>query len=229
MEKKGKIQIQKNKKGKNIYSALTDDGKTTPIQNIDIPTEYNGQNATFVLEGGRILKVIFEDGKTFSVQTTNISKNLFQNQNSMSQKQSQQNKQNQENQNQHAKAPYNFVPLNDTVVPAQNIPDFDKYHPDRYTGYIELEIKTLTPLYIRNTSEKEKSDPDFLISMEITKSPAVPLRGMIRTLVEIVSFGKFHYFDNERLYFRGLADKTRTKISLSRKNQNQYIRRLFEL
>ncbi len=48
-----------------------------------------------------------------------------------------------------AKAPYNFVPLPEKVLPADEFAEHDKYHSDRHTGYIELEIKTETPLYTR--------------------------------------------------------------------------------
>jgi CRISPR/Cas system CSM-associated protein Csm3 (group 7 of RAMP superfamily) len=100
------------------------------------------------------------------------------------------------------------------------VPEFDRYHNDRFTGYIDLEIQALTPLYIRDTltmdeykkrdkMEKEKKtfiNPDFFSPGGILRIPGSSLRGMIRTLVEIVSFGKFESFDDKRLYYRGLAD-----------------------
>lgn len=123
-------------------------------------------------------------------------------------------------------APYNFVPLNEEVVFAEQIPDFDRYYKDRYTtGYIDLEIKTLTPLYIRDTlteeeykkkieHEKSKKDdkqqcinPDFYGPGGLIRIPGSSLRGMIRTMVEIVSYGKFGFFDDRRLYYRSFADK----------------------
>lgn len=133
----------------------------------------------------------------------------------------------QTSQIQDANAPYNFIPLNDRLVPAEPIPDFDRYHRDRYTGYIELEIKALTPLYIRDTlndkefNEKLKNEemrkrgeklspyanPDFFSPGDLPRIPGSSLRGMIRTLVEIVSFGKFENFDDRRLYYRSFADK----------------------
>ncbi len=48
-----------------------------------------------------------------------------------------------------AKAPYNFVPLPEKVLVAEEFAAHDKYDSDRHTGYIELEIKTETPLYTR--------------------------------------------------------------------------------
>ncbi|MCX7724557.1 MAG: TIGR03986 family CRISPR-associated RAMP protein [Thermodesulfovibrio sp.] len=122
-------------------------------------------------------------------------------------------------------APYNFIPLNEKIVPAQPLPDFDRYHLDRYTGYIELEVEALTPLYIRDTLneeeykkklEKEKtkdsdktpfSNPDFFNPGGLIRIPGSSLRGMVRTLVEIVSYGKFHFYEDRRLYFRSFADK----------------------
>ncbi len=115
-----------------------------------------------------------------------------------------------------AKAPYNFISLNKSVVEAEEIPDFDKYHSDRYTGYIECELETITPLYIRGTIEKEayeqgmesKNVSDFFSPSRKIKIPGSSLRGMVRTLVEIVSWGKFSFFEDKLLHYRGLADKS---------------------
>ena len=109
----------------------------------------------------------------------------------------------------YAKAPYNFVPINETVIPAETIPEFDYYHKDRYTGYIDLDIEALTPLYIRDTYTKEEEvlanqakeackicknkdcdkcnyakhrvNPDFFAPGGIPKIPGSSLRGMVRT------------------------------------------------
>jgi CRISPR-associated protein (TIGR03986 family) len=48
-----------------------------------------------------------------------------------------------------AKAPYNFVPLPEKVLLAEEFKAHDKYDSERHTGYIELDIKTETPLYTR--------------------------------------------------------------------------------
>lgn len=134
-------------------------------------------------------------------------------------------KKNSEKTSLYSHAPYNFIPLNEKFVPAQPLPDFDRYHLDRYTGYIELEVEALTPIYIRDTLndkeykeklEKEKTkysdkapyaNPDFFSPGGILRIPGSSLRGMVRTLVEIVSYGKFHFYDDRRLYFRSFADK----------------------
>lgn len=119
-------------------------------------------------------------------------------------------------------APYNFVPLNSTVVESEEKPGeeslpFNKYHGDRNTGLIELTIETKTPLYIRDTLTAEEMEQgkeakdisDFFSPAGKIRIPGSSLRGMIRTMVEMVSFGKFKYFDDKRLYFRAVADTSK--------------------
>lgn len=132
-----------------------------------------------------------------------------------------------------ADAPYNFIPLNKSVIGAEEIPsrdfDFDKYHSDRYTGYIACELETVTPLYIRGTIEKDKYKQeekskdisDFFSPGGKLKIPGSSLRGMLRTLVEIVTFGKFSFFDDRLLHYRGLADKSNL-IKEYQKNMSSY-------
>lgn len=123
-----------------------------------------------------------------------------------------------------SKAPYNFVPLSNCLVESQEIPDFDIYHKNMNTGYLEIEIETITPLYIRDSLtkyemvEKEKLEKnnkdqkfinsDFYSPTSKVSIPGSSLRGMTRTLVEILSNGKFNFYDNKRFYFRGLADES---------------------
>lgn len=128
-----------------------------------------------------------------------------------------------------ASAPYNFVPLNEVVIesgfePGVNSGEindkkkfrFDTYINDsgeeeRITGHIDFTIETVTPLYIRDTDKKEetgKINPDFFSPGGRLKIPGSSIRGMVRTLVEIISWGKFGFFDrNRRLYFREVGSK----------------------
>ncbi len=99
-----------------------------------------------------------------------------------------------------ARAPYNFVPLNEVVINAPEKPVLDKFY--NYSGYIELEIETITPLFIGSNEKNSK----FFSPTGKPRIPGSTLRGMIRTLVEIVSYGKFGFCDKERrLYFRAVA------------------------
>ncbi|WPX08966.1 TIGR03986 family type III CRISPR-associated RAMP protein [Anaerocellum danielii] len=107
-----------------------------------------------------------------------------------------------------AKAPYNFVPLNESLVLVYNnkdeLPSFDKYHQERFSGYIELDIETKTPIFIRGEGSQ---------FFKINNKPFIPgssLRGMVRTLLEIVSFGKFGFCDIDRkLFYRAVGDSSR--------------------
>ncbi|MHA1339362.1 MAG: TIGR03986 family type III CRISPR-associated RAMP protein [Promethearchaeota archaeon] len=102
-----------------------------------------------------------------------------------------------------AKAPYNFIPLNEKVVDAPAVPDLSKYHKERYSGLIEYTIETITPLFIG----KNKESPYHFNINKIPIIPASSLRGMIRTLIQISSFGKFDFFEDKKLFFRSLAER----------------------
>lgn len=118
-----------------------------------------------------------------------------------------------------ATAPYNFVPLNSTVISDNDssvvtgIHD-SYYYYERLTGYIECKLETLTPIYIRGGLTKEevkakkeaKDNSNFFSPAGQIRIPGSSLRGMIRTLVEIASWGKFGFFEDRNLYFRGFAD-----------------------
>lgn len=117
-----------------------------------------------------------------------------------------------------ASAPYNFVPLNKTVVTVpESCPRENKYFTERHTGWIDLRIEALTQLYIRGTltreevqqGKKSNEKPDFFSPAGICRIPGSSLRGMVRTLVEIVSYGRLHFVDtDQRLYYRALADQS---------------------
>lgn len=188
-EDKAKIKINPTKKGYEVI--LEGLNMKLPFQ---VPKELDGKEATVIRENGKIVKIICEGGEY--VPEVEIPKK---------ESKTLQYQQNQEIMST-AKAPYNFVPLNNTVVEAEQVPDFDKYHSDRCTGYIDIELKTLTPLYIRNSVKINEVDSDFFNVNGKYMIPGSSLRGMIRTMVEIMSFGKFGFFNDERLYYRAVGD-----------------------
>lgn len=117
-------------------------------------------------------------------------------------------------------APYNFIELPEKVVEAElPLPEGNRYHPDYHTGRIECTLTTESPLYIRcglTTEEfqagtEAKDLPEFFYTDPQSKSdrPVIPgstLRGMLRTLVEIISFSKIdRVSDEHRLFFRAVA------------------------
>lgn len=115
-------------------------------------------------------------------------------------------------------APYNFIPLNEKIISNTVLSNLkmNKYDINRNTGWIELVIEAITPLYIRGTLTKSeveqeidsKNKPDFFAPVKRISIPGSSLRGMTRSMVEIVSFSKFEFFEDRRLYYRGLADQS---------------------
>jgi CRISPR-associated protein (TIGR03986 family) len=137
-----------------------------------------------------------------------------------------------------ASAPYNFVPLPEVVVTAvesaSELPDHDRYYPDRYTGYFEVTLTTMSPVYVRcpltcqefdldeqnkdrngrpidnqtRYKDRIKNTPDFFYTRD-RNQPVIPgssLRGMLRSVLEIVSYGKVQWVTEKNLFFRTLDD-----------------------
>ena len=133
-----------------------------------------------------------------------------------------------------ARAPYNFVPLPDRLVHAPDsldaLPTHDQYHEGRHTGTITCTLKTLSPLYTRtavspdfyqkwaNNMEKLRSDPDAkganadyakFFHIKNSEEPVIPgssLRGMVRSLMEIITYGYMPWVGNQPTFtFRAVA------------------------
>ncbi|MCG1012276.1 TIGR03986 family CRISPR-associated RAMP protein [Tepidanaerobacter sp. GT38] len=125
-----------------------------------------------------------------------------------------------------ASAPYNFVPLPETVVlavnDAKNLPDHDRY--EHYSGYFDVVLTTKSPLYIRCPftvddfmkmdqqdnlpfREQVKNTPHFFYTRDQSK-PVIPgssLRGMLRNLLEIVSYSKINKVTDSKIFYRVVA------------------------
>ncbi len=130
-----------------------------------------------------------------------------------------------------AVAPYNFVEIPEKVVEAKlecngKLRDNNRYYSDRHTGKIVCTLKTESPLYIRCgltpadfadfgeksneelTPEQRQKKAEFFQhpSKQYPILPGSSLRGMVRTLVEIVSFGKIERVsDASKFFFRAVA------------------------
>lgn len=120
-------------------------------------------------------------------------------------KQKENNKiQNQES----ARAPYNFVPLNDNVIESNNSDSkFDRFVTEQYSGYIDLTITALTPLFIGSSKKGE-----FFKIHDKYAIPGSSIRGVIRSLCEILGFGKFVNFKDRYLYHR--PDRASTNVRM---------------
>lgn len=120
-----------------------------------------------------------------------------------------------------ARAPYNFVPLVDGYPLKAELVDnkpisHDRYHDDRLTGYFDVELETVTPLFTRGMLTEEqlqagKQAKDLPEPFILNGKPVIPgssLRGMLRNLVEIITFGKMHFIsDANKIFYRAVAAK----------------------
>ena len=117
-----------------------------------------------------------------------------------------------------AVAPYNFIPLPDKMATARRPIDHDSYYPEGATGWIECELETCSPTYIRGMlteseyetfgqakpdqlkdDQKELMAPFFSVGetqiegKPVPRIPGSSLRGMIRNLVEIIGYSRMRY------------------------------------
>lgn len=117
------------------------------------------------------------------------------------------------------KAPYNFVPLNKYVyIPEWNnkiSQDIPFEHSE--DGTICLKLENVTPLYIRNgSSQKECINESFSAHIvdnygrKIYYIPATSIKGMIRSVMEVLTFSKMLLYDDDFFGYRDFDTKVPT-------------------
>lgn len=115
------------------------------------------------------------------------------------------------------KAPFNFVPLSDKVY----FPDWvdkishDVPFEDGLSGTIELKITAQTPIFVRNGHTKEDADAKNDRYKSFSKSPdgryfipATSIKGAIRSVMEIMSFGKLSQVEDSSFGLRDLNNSS---------------------
>ena len=155
--------------------------------------------------------------------------------------------------NEFATSAYNFIhlpemvlkaPVTDRVVPQKNktanetlIDGYKEYLKDegKHSGYIQLDIKALTPLFIGGEEiigEKDK-EMRFFAPVNEPLIPGSTLRGMVKNIFKIVTCGNFRRdedFNDQRLFFRCLMAAGPGKIALKGTDKNgiydYYLRRM---
>lgn len=116
-------------------------------------------------------------------------------------------------------APYNFVPLNDKIFypPWINENRIKNIHDvpfeDGESGVIELEVTAKSPIFIKDG----KSPKEFchFINENGSKEyyiPATSIKGMIRNVLEIISFGKIRIDEEKHKKHLSVRDMTDRKI-----------------
>jgi len=103
-------------------------------------------------------------------------------------------------------APFNFVPLNKEVFyPSWSDEiSFDKPLDESLSGEIEIKITALSPIFIRDSQNEERFcnyNGQFFI-------PGSSVRGMVRNVLEIMSFAKLKLFSDKTYAVRDLNNKT---------------------
>lgn len=116
-----------------------------------------------------------------------------------------------------AMAPYNFVPLPNQflVHPDQQAVEkglHGRYAPDRHHGWIELDIVAETPLYTRAAQIPGETDwkaAAQFFHYDDPNRPVIPgssLRGMLRSLVEVVTWSKVTATEEGLISYRAIGD-----------------------
>jgi CRISPR-associated protein (TIGR03986 family) len=127
-----------------------------------------------------------------------------------------------------ATAPYNFVELPEKIVEVaeSDLPTHDRYYPNLLTGRIDCTLTTESPLYIRCgltpadyadwsekpndqlTNDQRQIKANFF-ALPDDGRPIIPgssLRGMLRSLVEIITYSKVTKISDRSLVYRAVAD-----------------------
>ena len=130
-----------------------------------------------------------------------------------------------------ARAPYNFVPLPEQVVyaeqPTAQLPTHDRYHADLLSGRIECTLITRSPLYTRRAvspewwklwaKEMDRLHLDEAAAKEYAAffhldqidQPVIPgssLRGMVRSIMEIIASGHVRWVGDQPTFtYRAVA------------------------
>ena len=114
------------------------------------------------------------------------------------------------------RAPFNFVPLNETPY----LPDWanhishDMPFEDGLSGKIKLRITAETPVFVGDKVPEDKTMPcEFchILDSEDNKKyfiPGTSIKGMLRSVLEIISYGKMTHVQNQSFGIRDLSNGT---------------------
>ena len=133
------------------------------------------------------------------------------------------------------KAPYNFVPLSNWIFSPSWAPQVSQDIPfeDGLTGSLDIALTTDQPLMIAgeiepaNDTAKKPQLVNYLCDPE-TQTPIIPgssLKGMIRNVIQIGSFGKMNLVNDTRFGVRDLAAKGPGK-HIRKDNLNFYLNQM---
>lgn len=131
-------------------------------------------------------------------------------------------------------APYNFVPLNKEVFYPSWSEEVSHDIPfeDGESGEIDITITAKSPIFIRNHSDdKDQPSSEFCYFNNTKFIPASSLKGIIRTIVEIIGFSKLQLQDktlsyrdlNNPSYKTKAMDSDKIYMGWLSKDNNQWV------
>ena len=111
------------------------------------------------------------------------------------------------------KAPFNFIPFNSEQVfypewakgISQDIP-----FKDGVSGKLNLSIEACSPIFVRNghlNTNEADIDPEFSNFKGKNFIPGTSVKGMLRSVLEVLSFSKLSIYNNNRYAVRDLSNK----------------------
>lgn len=133
---------------------------------------------------------------------------------------------------QYIPSPYNFVPFNSLVITpewAQHVSQ-DVPYSDSCSGTIQVQVVAETDIYVRNGGihpedvVKRNNEPSYRSFFKLTPSgsyaiPGTSFKGMLRNLIEIITFSKASYVDDRRFAVRDLQNPFIYSSALTQKVQ----------
>ena len=108
--------------------------------------------------------------------------------------------------------PYHFVPLSKWVHMPEWAHLVSQDHPfsDGYSGVIEYTLTTQTPLCVGSETISSDQAPSFVkFARDPMGNPVVPgtsIKGMLRSVMQVATFGKFSQFDDHRYSYRDISN-----------------------
>jgi len=110
--------------------------------------------------------------------------------------------------------PYHFVPLSDWVY----MPDWahlvshDVPFTDGFSGFVEYKLTNATPLCVGGEQKQDGDGPTKVMwARDPLGTPVIPgssIKGMLRNVLEIATFGKLKQIEDSRFSFRDVSAKS---------------------
>ena len=122
-----------------------------------------------------------------------------------------------------AEAPYNFVPLPNTIRFIEKPPSQGVYNEKLFTGKISCKLTNTTPIYVRAAQTLDEFENKTPSSEHFYHGPTgnekykllIPgssIRGMLRTLVEVVSHARVSPVTDKQLFYRSVENTSMGKM-----------------